>query len=84
MTFAKDTFERHMGCCVSDASAIAFLFREIGYTDVAVCHDTSHAWATIGDRLFDPLFAESKGFDDNYNVIPSDYRINPVDKRYID
>ena len=83
MTFANDIFERKMGCCVSTASAVAFLFREIGYTDVYVCHDTGHSWAAIGDRLFDPVFAKGKDFNSNYNAIPSDYRINPYGKRAI-
>ena len=84
MTFANDIFVEHQGCCVSESAALAFLFREIGYTDVAVCHDTSHAWTSIGDHIYDPLFAESKSFDDNYDVIPDDYRIGPIGKRYID
>ena len=83
MTFANDIFDRGQGCCVSQSAAAAFLFREIGYTDVYVCHDTGHAWLMIGDRLYDPVFAEAKSFSRNYNVIPYDYRKNPVGKRYI-
>lgn len=82
-TFANDTFKKHSGCCVSDACAVAFLFREIGYKKVYVCHDTSHAWASLGKRVFDPVFAESKSFKNNYNAIPKDYRINPSHKRLI-
>lgn len=83
MTFANDIFDNHQGCCVAESAATAFLFREIGYTDVAVCHDTSHSWVTIGQYLYDPVFAEAKSFSGNYNVLPYDYRVNPVDKRYI-
>ena len=83
MTFANDIFIDHQGCCVSESSAIAFLFREIGYTDVYVCHDSGHSWVMVGDYLFDSVFAEAKSFDKNYNVIPYDYRVNPLDKRFI-
>ncbi|MEE3333717.1 MAG: hypothetical protein VZR54_05495 [Ruminococcus sp.] len=81
--FANDEFYRHAGCCVSNASSVAFLFREIGYSKVYVCHDTSHAWASMGGRIYDPLFAESKSFKKNYNAIPTDYRKNPSYKRLI-
>ena len=83
MTFANDIFDNHQGCCVAESAAIAFLFREIGYTDVYVCHDTGHSWVTIGQYLYDPVFAEAKSFSSNYGVIPTDYRVNPVDKRFI-
>ena len=83
MTFANDIFDNGQGCCVSQSAALAFLFREIGYTDVYVCHDTGHSWVTIGNILYDTVFAEAKSFAANYNVYPSDYRVNPVDKRYI-
>ncbi len=84
MTFANDIFDNESGCCVSDACAAAFLFREIGYTDIYVCHDTSHCWFTVGDRLYDPLFAEAKSFEENYNAVCSDYRVNPAGRRRID
>ena len=83
MTFANDIFDNGQGCCVSQSSALAFLFREIGYTDVYVCHDTGHSWVTIGNILYDTVFAEAKSFAANYNVYPSDYRVHPVDKRFI-
>ena len=83
MTFANDIFDYHQGCCVAESAATAFLFREIGYTDVYVCHDTGHSWVTIGQYLYDPVFAEAKDFSRNYNVLPYDYRANPVDRRYI-
>lgn len=82
-TFANDIFKFKSGCCVSEACAVAFLFNEIGYGDVYVAHDTSHAWVKVGDRLFDPLFAEARNFNSNYNAIPTDYRRNPAHTRYI-
>ena len=82
--FANDIFQRGSGCCVSDACAAAYLFLEIGYTDIWVCHDTSHSWFTVAGKLFDPLFAEAKNFSNNYNADYTDYRINPVGKIRID
>ena len=82
--FANDIFQRGRGCCVSDACAAAFLFLEIGYTDIWVCHDTGHGWMIMGGRLYDPLFAEARNFNLNYNAAGSDYRINPPYKIRID
>lgn len=84
MTFANDIFRKGSGCCVSDSSALAFLFREIGLTDIYICHDSGHCWVMVGDRLFDPVFAEAKNFQSNYNAIPSDYRQWPLRKRRVD
>lgn len=85
MTFANDIFKFRSGCCVSEAAAVAFLFHECGYENVYVCHDTSHGWIEVNGCLFDPLFAESKSFNANYNVPLSktDYRKNPVGRRKI-
>ena len=83
ITFANDIFVNQRGCCVSESAAVAFLFREIGYSDVAVCHDTSHAWVFIGNKLYDPVFAEGKSFEENYDVLPYDYRKDPVGMVYI-
>ena len=82
--FANDIFVRGRGCCISDACAAAYLFMEIGYTDIYVCHDTSHGWFTVNGRLYDPLFAEAKNFDLNYNADYTDYRRNPVGRVRID
>ncbi|MBR1763823.1 MAG: hypothetical protein IJ746_00330 [Ruminococcus sp.] len=82
--FANDIFVRGSGCCVADACAAAFLFLEIGYTDIWACHDTGHGWMTMGGRLYDPLFAEARDFNANYNAVGSDYRINPPFKIRID
>ena len=82
--FANDIFQRKQGCCISDACAVAYLFMEIGYTDIYVCHDTSHGWCTVNGRLYDPLFAEAKNFDLNYNADYTDYRVSPVGRVRID
>ena len=84
ITFANDIFQRGSGCCVADSAAAAFLIREIGYTDIYICHDTSHCWFTVGGKLFDPLFAEAKDFDLNYNADYTDYRQWPVGRRRVD
>lgn len=84
ITFANDIFKYRSGCCVSQSAACAFLFLEIGYTDISVCHDSEHAWLTIGDRIYDPVFAEAKSFSKNYDAVPTDYRVNPFRKLRID
>ncbi len=82
-TFANDIFEKHSGCCVSEASALAFLTRECGYKDVYVCHDTSHAWMELKGRVYDVLFSESKGFSEYYGRSYKGYGCHPVGKRKI-
>lgn len=84
ITFANDIFERGSGCCVSDSCAAAFLIREIGYTNIYICHDSSHCWFTVAGKLYDPLFAEAKDFDTNYNAEYTDYRQWPVGRRRVD
>ena len=74
IVFANDIFENEAGDCVSEACALAFLFHEIGYTDVYWVHDTGHSWVRCEDRLFDPVFAEGRDYDSNYNVEFWDYR----------
>lgn len=71
---ANDIFEEGAGDCVSESAALAFLFHEIGYNDVYWVHDTGHSWVRCGDRLFDPLFAESRNFEANYDAPFTDYR----------
>ncbi len=75
--FANDIFNQGTGCCVSDSCAVAFLFVEIGYQHVRVCHDTGHSWVMIDDKVFDPVFAEARDFDANFNSTPDDYRYTP-------
>lgn len=76
IVFANDIFIHHMGCCASEASAFAYLAKVCGYEDVRICSDTGHAWTDIGGRLYDPLFAEARSFQKNYNAAYWDYRKN--------
>ena len=78
IVFANDIFDRHSGCCVSDAAAFALLAKECGYKKVTLCCDTGHAWDDIGGRLYDPLFAKARDFNRNYHARYTDYRINPA------
>ena len=82
-TFANDIFRHHAGCCVSESSALAFLFHEIGYKDVYVCHDTSHAWVEMNGRVYDNLFSKAKDFWKYYNATYESFGLHPVDKRKI-
>ena len=83
MDFANDIFENKNGCCVSEASAFAFLAHECGYQNVYVCHDTSHAWVEIKNKAYDPLFAEAKSYNAYYNVPISKYPLHAVGRRKI-
>ncbi len=83
VTFANDIFDNHQGCCVSEASAAAFLFHECGYPQVYVACDTSHAWVELNGRVYDPLFAEARGFSEYYNRSYDGYGMRPVLKRLI-
>lgn len=82
-TFANDIFKHHAGCCVSESSALAFLFHEIGYRNVYVCHDTSHAWVELNGRVYDNLFSKAKDFWKYYDCTYESFGLNPVDKRKI-
>ena len=83
MLFANDHFERGNGCCVSDACAFAFLAHECGYPTVYVCDDTSHAWTEIDGYAYDPLFAQSKNYHDNYKAPYGVYKLHPANKTKI-
>lgn len=83
VTFANDIFDKHQGCCVSEAAATAFLFHECGYETVYVACDTGHAWVELNGRVYDPLFAEARGFDRYYNVPYDGYGMWAVLKRKI-
>ena len=83
VTFANDIFDHRQGCCVSEASALAFMFHECGYKTVYVACDTGHAWVELDGRVYDPLFAEARGFDRYYNVSYSSYGLYAVLKRQI-
>lgn len=71
---ANDIFEEGAGDCVSESAALAFLFHEIGYNNVYWVHDTGHSWVRSDDKLFDPLFAEARDFNANYDAEFKDYR----------
>lgn len=83
VTFANDIFDRHQGCCVSEAAATAFLFHECGCKTVYVAADTSHAWTEYNGRVYDPLFAEARGFDRYYNRPYEGYGMYAVVKHKI-
>lgn len=69
LLFANDMFDKNrLGCCVSNASAFAFLAKECGYKDVRICDDTGHAFVMINGKYFDTLFAEVNGFHNYYNA----------------
>lgn len=72
--FACDIFKDRTGECHADGSAVAYIAAAIGYKDVYVCRDTAshnvqgHCWAEINGRVYDSLFAKSRGFSKFYNV----------------
>lgn len=74
ITMANDIFDAGSGDCVSESAALAFMFHEIGYDNVYWVHDTGHSWVRCEDRLYDPLFAEAKNYEANYNAPFTDYR----------
>jgi len=83
VTFANDIFDRRQGCCVSEASATAFLFNECGCKTVYVATDTGHAWVELNGRVYDPLFAEARGFSNYYNRPYAGYGMYAVVKHKI-
>ncbi|MCM1246563.1 MAG: hypothetical protein NC293_13050 [Roseburia sp.] len=83
LDFAEDIFIRRQGCCVSEASAFAFLAKECGYKNIYLCDDTGHGWTEIGGRVFDPLFAEARSFAKNYNVPYGVYRLHAIGRTKI-
>ena len=74
--FANDHFKKkwkgnRSGCCVSDGAAFAYLALAIGYDKVYVGIDKrtgvgGHGCAKIGNKFYDPLFAEAKSFSKYY------------------
>lgn len=83
VTFANDIFDKRQGCCVSEASATAFLFHECGCETVYVATDTGHAWVELNGRVYDPLFAEARGFNNYYNRSYEGYGMYAVVKHKI-
>lgn len=78
VVFANDIFKEHKGCCASEACAFAYMAKVCGYQNVTICSDTEHAWVDIDGRLYDPLFAEARSFQKNYNAAYTDYRKRPA------
>lgn len=83
LDFAEDIFIRRKGCCVSEASAFAFLAKECGFKNTYLCDDTGHGWTEINGRVFDPLFAEAKSFAKNYDVPYGVYRLHAIGRTKI-
>ena len=83
VVFANDIFKSHQGCCASEACAFAYLAVVCEYEKVTICSDTGHAWVDIDGKLYDPLFAEAKSFESNYNASYTDYRIHPAYTRVL-
>lgn len=86
--FANDHFERKYrglrhGCCVSDAAAFGYLAVAVGYDKVYVGMDTKtgtggHGCTKIGDKYYDPLFAEAKSFSKYYGGRNAGYHFRSV------
>ncbi len=70
--YANDHFEKGCGDCRADGSAFAFLAKELGYTKVYICADSTaipksgHCWCEINGKVYDPLFAEVYGYSKYY------------------
>lgn len=77
--FANDVYQKGNGCCVSEASAFAFLAHECGYESY-ICDDTGHAWSEINGRVYDTLFAEAKSYKKYYNSSYRTARLHRVGK----
>lgn len=89
MLFANDIFNNGNGCCGSTSAAFAFLAVEAGCKSVYFCDDGvstgGHAWVTMegNNRVYDIIFAKSKGFNSNYDANANDYRSRAPRKTYI-
>lgn len=76
---ANDIFVSGGGDCHADGAAMAYLAAALGYKKVYVCRDTAskqvqgHCWAEINNRVYDPVFAEDRGFSRFYAVPYSKY-----------
>ncbi|HIZ22081.1 MAG TPA: hypothetical protein IAA21_04680 [Candidatus Blautia faecigallinarum] len=82
--YANDHFVLGGGNCFSDAAAFAYLAKALGYTKVYVCVDSDgrggsgHSWAEVNGLVYDPLFAEAKGYSKNYGVRYGVYVLHPI------
>ena len=81
---ANDMFERRRGDCIAYASAFAYLAKALGYKNVYVCanaprsNNHAHAWTEINGRVYDPLYAGTDSYSQNYNVRYGTYKWSPV------
>ena len=61
------------GDCISDACALAYLARAIGYKKVYVAREakrsSAHAWTEIDGKIYDAMFAP-RDFDKYYGTSP--------------
>lgn len=77
---ANDMFERGRGDCIAYACAFAYIAKALGYKNVYVSanaprsNNHAHAWTEINGRVYDPLYAGTDGYRQNYNVRYSTYR----------
>lgn len=82
--YANDHFRLGGGNCQSDAAAFAYMAKALGYSEVYVCTDSdgswglAHSWAEVEGRVFDPLFAEAKGYYKYYNIPYQSYELRPI------
>jgi len=81
--YANDHFIKGAGNCQSDAAAFAYLAKAIGCSEVYVCTDSEgwglpHSWAEVEGLVYDPLFAESKGYENNYAVPYEKYSLSVI------
>lgn len=84
--YADDHFIRKGGECHADGAAFAYLAAACGYKKAYVCLDsrvngpTSHGFAEVNGRAFDPLFAQAKSFSNNWNARYGVYNLRPAAK----
>lgn len=81
--YANDHFQGGGGDCHSDAAAFGYLAKALGYKKVYVCCDSkksakSHSWTEINGKVYDPLFAQSKSYKNNYGVKYGVYKLHPI------
>lgn len=82
--YARDHFNNQGGDCHADGAAFAYLAAALGY-EADVCLDavrvgtgSSHCWAMIGNKVYDPLFAEGKSYAGYYGATGGTYETNPT------
>lgn len=81
---ANDMFERRRGDCIGYAAVFAYIAKALGYQNVYICanaprsNNHAHAWTEINGRVYDPLYAGTDGYSQNYNVRYGTYRWQTV------